>query len=148
MDPCVKAILCGLSGSVLGALNAIIDAQKATILAAVAAAESELSIVRIANAPIAIAAEVAQTIVDEAHAAADLVPLQLLAGCGDLGELNLAVNTALDGALADVNSVLTKANRWLSFEGELNERIAELNASLESFADFQLVIASCTRRAA
>lgn len=143
LNPCVQQILCGLGNAVLSALKGIITAQKAVVTAAIVQAEAQLAIVRITTAPISAAAQVAQQVVDGAHAAANLVPLAILSNCADLGELNISINTSIDSALREVNTILADANRLLSFADELDALVVELNATIAQFDAILDVIALC-----
>lgn len=143
LDACAKQILCGLSNAVLSALNVIIETQKVAIQALIIGYTAQLQVINVALAPAKAALAVAQTIVDQARSAANLVPLSAISNCGPLGDFSLDLNASLDAALADANALIADVNRLLSFADELQALVDSLTATLLSFADIQVVIAEC-----
>jgi len=143
LNPCVKQILCALGEATLGALNTLLQAQIAIIDAEIASVAAQLAVVDILTIPLEIARDVGQNALNSAQQVASLVPLNFIAGCADLGDLNVNLSRLLANASADFNDIINDLNRKLSLREELNALILELQAIREQFGDIQLTIAEC-----
>jgi hypothetical protein len=128
---------------VRNAIAGIISAQTVVVQTQITQLQATLAALDVALIPVQLAQEVAQTTVDAIRAMANLVPVQLMAGCGDLGNFMVRLNTSLDIATADLNAVIAKANRELSFRDEVSAEIDELNELLTTFSDISLELVSC-----
>ena len=144
VDACVKAILCPLGGAVLGALNGIISAQVAFLQAQVITITGQLLTLEVQLVPITVAQGLAASAVAAVRSAGNLVPVGVMAGCFDLGDMTLKLNASLDSSLAAVNRILNEANRSLSFKAELEALRDDINATIAKFQDIQLAISECT----
>jgi hypothetical protein len=143
VEACVKQILCALSSAVLGALTSLITAQKAVLEAQVIALEAQLLTLDVATVPLEIARSAALAIISRVRNTATLVPIELIAGCADLGDFNIDLVTAIDRATAELNDVVDDLNRLLSFKAELNLLVTELNRIIDQFGQIELAIQEC-----
>ena len=140
LDACVRTILCGLGNPVLTAINGIVAAQIAQVDAEIVQVEASLALIGIAVAPIQALQGLAETVVGEARALANLIPLQLLTGCADLGNAMVTVNGVLQTPLAAANTYLARANRFLSFQDQQQALLTELQASRTYLLELQTAI--------
>ena len=143
LDPCVKQILCALGAAVLGALNAVIQTQKALLTAQVVALQAQLLALDVATIPLEAARSIANEVLNQARTAATLVPFELIAGCVDLGEFNFSLTESIDSALREVNDLVDDLNRLLSFKEELQLLVDEFNRIIEQFDQILLAIQEC-----
>jgi len=143
LNPCVKQILCALSAPVLAALNAVISSQIALLRAQIVAAQAQLLALDITTAPLELARNIAQGLIDQAKAAATLVPFELIAECADLGDFNVNFVESLDALTADLNDIVDDLQRLLSFKEELQLLVNELEEVIEQFEGIQAVIEEC-----
>lgn len=143
LEACVTSILCGLSRPVLTSLNTILTSVEVTIQAQLTAVAAQLAIINVALIPIEAAQAAAQAAVDTVLATANLVPLELIAGCADLGDLNVGLNDVLQATLADVNALLARAGRFLSLRDELQAIQQALSEQAALIGEIKLVIGAC-----
>lgn len=143
VEDCVREILCALSGAVLGAIQSLIAAQRAALEAQVLALRAQLLTLDVATFPIQVARGFANAALAQARGAASLVPLELIAGCADLGDFNVDLVAAVDNVTAELNDIIDDANRLLSFRAELNALVLELERILEAFTEIETVIEEC-----
>ena len=143
LEACVREILCGLSAATLGAVSSIINAQRAILQAQVAALQAELLVLDVATLPLQVAREAALTALNTARSAITIVPLDLIAGCADLGDFNIGIDASLNAATGAVVDIIDDLNRLLSFREELNLLISEFNATIDLFDEVLLVIQEC-----
>ncbi len=140
LDACVQTILCGLGNPVLTAINGIVAAQLVQVDAEIVQVEASLALIGIAVAPIQALEGLAETVVSEARSLANLIPMQLLIGCADLGTAMVTVNDVLQVPLAAANTYLGRANRFLSFQDEQQALLARLEATRTYLTDLQTAI--------
>jgi hypothetical protein len=143
LDPCVKAVLCPLGNAVLGALNGIITAQVAFLETELATITATLLTLQIQLIPIQAARALANTAVAAVRSAGNLVPVSVMAGCFDAGDLMLKLNASLDSSVAIANHVLDEANRSLSYQAELQQLQTDINATIDKFNQIKLAISEC-----
>jgi hypothetical protein len=143
LNPCVKEILCALGSAVLGGLSGLIQAQKVALEALIASFEAQILALDVLNAPLIIARNVALQALHAAESAAELLPLGLISTCADLGDFNINVSTALASTEAELNDIVDRVNRYLSFRAELQAAVDEFNAILEQFSQIELTIQEC-----
>lgn len=120
LDPCVRAILCGLSNATLNAIKGLINAQVAIVTAQIAIITAKLLKYDILATAAQAGANIVLGKIEEIRAAASLIPLTLIAGCLDLGNLNLSIQQTIDAFVADFEVFVADAIRLLSFIDELN----------------------------
>jgi hypothetical protein len=143
LNPCVKAILCGLSSAALNALQAVIDGQVALIQAQIVVYQTQLLQYDVLAIPVEVAQQVAQSYIDKVRNSAILLPLNLITECVDLGDFNLNLQQSIDVALATADDLAYEAIRLLSYRDDLNAIVQELNAALTQFTDIKAVIGEC-----
>lgn len=143
LDACVKDILCSLSDAVLRDLQVLIDGQITLIQAQITVFQAQLLQYDIITLPIQASQQAAQAVVNAARQSATLIPLNVIAGCADLGDFNINLQESIDVALGTSNDLLFEANRLLSFTDELNNLVTSLNATIEQFTDIQSIIDEC-----
>jgi hypothetical protein len=144
-DPCIRSILCTLAGSVLGALDTIIDTQIIAMQAQITAAQAQLLVLDVATIPLEAARSAANAVLERARSAATLVPLELIAGCAGLGDFNFDLVSSIDDATREFNDIVDDLNRLLSFKEELQALVDELNRVIEQFQEIQLLIQECAQ---
>lgn len=143
VEACVKAILCPLGNSVLSALNGIITSQVALLEAQVVTITAQIVVLEVQLVPVTAAQALANNAVAAVRSAGNLVPVAVMAGCFDLGDMQVKLDESLDASLAAVNRVLEEANRALSFKAELEQLRDEINATIAKLGEIQLAIAEC-----
>lgn len=143
LEVCVKQILCGLSSSVLRSLQTIIDGQIAFLQTQITTFQTQLLQYDVLSIPLQAANTVTQTIVDETKRYANLIPLNVISECVDLGDFNLNLNQSLDLFSNYSNELTYEATRLLSYREELNEIIDKLNVTINQFTDIRSIIDQC-----
>jgi len=144
LNPCVKQILCALGNATLSSLNGLIQAQLLILDAKIIELDAELAVLDVLTFPLTALGAAAAEAVNAATASLSLVPLNLIAGCADLGELNVNLTQILDDANADLQDYIVDINRKLSLKEEL-VALKDLLASIrQQFLDIQLTIAECS----
>lgn len=145
LDPCVSSILCGLSASVLSALQSILATQRAVVLEQIGQAQAQLAIADVATLPVEGARAGAAAVLEQVRAAAQLVPLNLISGCTDLGDFNIGLNDSLAAANAELTDITDDLNALLSFKNELNAIIDNGNLLIAQFNAIEAVIQECAQ---
>ena len=148
LNPCVAAILCGLSGAILNSLKSLIEVQIRFLQSQVAIAQAQLLQLDVAAIPLEIARNAANDILERARGVATLVPFGLIEGCIDLGDLNLDLVASLDFATAEFNDLVDELTQLLSYREEVAALVEELNELIGSFREIVLVIEACAQEAA
>lgn len=120
LDPCVRAILCGLSNAALAGVKSLITTQLAFVTAQLALITAQLAQYNILATAVQASANFVEGQIQDIRAAANLIPLQLISGCVGLGDLNLSINADIDKATAQFEAFVADATRILSFIDELN----------------------------
>jgi len=144
LNPCVKQILCALGNATLSSLNGLIQAQLLILDAKIIELDAELAVLDVLTFPLTALGAAAAEAVNAATASLSLVPLNLIAGCADLGDLNVNLTQILDNANADLQDYIVDINRKLSLKEEL-VALKDLLASIrQQFLDIQLTIAECS----
>jgi len=144
LNPCVKQILCALGNATLSSLNGLIQAQLLILDAKIIELDAELAVLDVLTFPLTALGAAAAEAVNAATASLSLVPLNLIAGCADLGDLNVNLTQILDDANADLQDYIVDINRKLSLKEEL-VALKDLLASIrQQFLDIQLTIAECS----
>ena len=144
LNPCVKQILCALGNATLSSLNGLIQAQLLILDAKIIELDAELAVLDVLTFPLIALGAAAAEAVNAATASLSLVPLNLIAGCADLGDLNVNLTQILDDANADLQDYIVDINRKLSLKEEL-VALKDLLASIrQQFLDIQLTIAECS----
>lgn len=143
LNPCVREILCALGQASLAAITPILDSQIAALNAQKAVILSQLVALDVASLPVQAANGVAQRVLADVRAIGNLVPLQLVSGCADLGDLNTGLNTALDVVAAEAVTITEDLSRLLSFSEELNAINDEFDELITLFEDIKQEIETC-----
>lgn len=143
LDPCVRSILCALAAPVRSAVVSIITITKGLVQAQLVTISASLAILDITLLPIQALQALAQTAVDTVRGTVALVPTTLMAGCADLGTFMQGLNLSIDATVADLETVIDKANRYLSVRDDLQAQVDKLNAVLLVFDGIEAAIASC-----
>lgn len=143
LDPCVRIILCGLSNAVLQAIRGLVQAQLAIVSAQIIALEAQVARYNILANAVQAGANIVVGEIQQIKATANLVPLALIAGCADLGDLNIGINQTIDNFTAGMEAFVQDATRMLSFVDELNLAIASLQATQTLFNEVLATISTC-----
>lgn len=143
LNACVKSVLCTLSTPVLSALRGVVQAQIAQAQAVLGILQARSLTLGIQLVPIELARDAANAVLQESQSIANLLPLSLVEGCGDLGQVRQNLNAAVEQATASVNDFADDATRALSLKDETDARIAELNAQLAEFSELVDTITAC-----
>lgn len=144
LDECLKTILCGIGSAAISMLESALQAQVLAAQAALAVIDAEIIQADILGAPFAVAAQLVQEVVDEAKGVLNIVPLNLIGTCTDLGELNVSIRQQIDDYTAEAVSVLNDAAALLSYSDELRALKAELQDLIAYYTDVKLVLETCT----
>jgi len=140
---CVKLVLCGLSAATRNAIVGILQGYVGVLNAQITSLEVELVALNIATAPVALANSAVQSFINQVKAGANIVPLNLIGECFDLGQLNEAVQVNLDLALVDANIIANDLERLLSFKAELDATILDLQTTIELYTEVIATIKVC-----
>lgn len=143
LDTCVRTIICGLSSATLSVLDQIFATYQAQIQLQILFLQSELSKLDILAAPVVLANEAAQSLLSQVRAAANLLPMSLIAGCTQFSDVNLAIRQNIDRISADAQVVATDLTRLLSMRDEVSALINELNTVLDLYAAIRAQISLC-----
>ena len=143
LNPCVKLILCALSGAALNALKSIINAQIAILEAQIVVFKTQLLQYDILAIPVEAVQAAANAVVSKVRSSAALVPLNVISQCADIGNFNLNLQQSITFALGTVNDVLGEATRLLSYKNELNALIALLENVINQFNEILDIIDEC-----
>ena len=144
LNPCVKRIICPLGDAFIGAVNALITLFLAQIDAQIAAAQAALAVVEIQLTPIRVAAAAAQTVLNQARAASDIIPAGLAGDCLSLGEFVVDIRKTIETTIADIADFSRELQQMFSFQDELQALVDELNAIRDRYGDFQLELQACS----
>jgi hypothetical protein len=143
LNPCVKQIVCSLSAAVLGALDSAIQLQIANLTVQKNVIEAQILKYDVLGIPIQFANEAAQYALNQLRGFAALIPTNLVAGCADMGNININVQRSIDtvsGGLADITQ---DATRLLSVREELAFLDQQYSEAISQFNQFRAVIAEC-----
>lgn len=143
LNPCVRTILCGLSSATLAVLDGYLTQAITTADAYVVQLQAHLAILGITTLPVQATEAAAQQVLSSARAIAGLIPLGLISGCTNLGDMNVNISRFIDQATAEVSRVADDANRLLSLVEEVNLLIDQWQALKEQFEQIKAVIAAC-----
>jgi hypothetical protein len=143
LDACVKSVLCTLSTPILSALRGTVQAQIAQVQSVLGILQARSLTLGIQLIPIELARDAANAVLQESQSIANLLPLSLIAGCGDLGRVRQNLNAAVEQATSGVNDLADDATRALSLKDETDAQIAELNAQLAEFNELVGTIDDC-----
>lgn len=143
LDVCVRNILCALSAPVLGALSGIIQTQRAALTAQITGLQTQILRLDVAAAPLEAGRVILNQSLGQLRAAASLVPLSLIEGCGDLGQLNINLVASIDQKTAELNETVDELTRVVSFRDELQTVVDEYTAIIEQFDEILLTIQEC-----
>jgi hypothetical protein len=143
LNACVEQILCGLSQAALGALAPIIETQKAALAVQLNLIQAQLLALDVAKLPVEAALAVAQQAINATRAAGDLVPLDLIANCADLGDLFVDLSDGLDLVSAEAASIAQDAASLLSFSEELAALRNEIDDTIALYDEILALIATC-----
>jgi flagellin-like hook-associated protein FlgL len=143
VSSCVREIVCSLSQPAIGLLNGILSTQITLLQSQVVAISAQLLTFDVLQAPVVVANAAAQTALQQVKEIVNIVPLNLIGQCADLGNVNLGLNRSIDGISAELEAITQDATRLLSFREELVSLQNELNATIDLFQAVQQVIATC-----
>lgn len=143
VESCVKVILCGLGQAALGALQGIIEAQVTALQAQKSILTSQLLALDVAKIPVEAGFAAATAIIDEVRSAGNLVPINIIAGCADLGDMMTRINDTIDQTLAEAETIKNDAVSLLSFAEELAALNNEIDDTLALYQDVLDVLSTC-----
>ena len=143
LENCVKLILCGLSQAALGALQGIIQTQVAALQGQKAILTSQLLVLDVAKLPVEAGFAAATAIIDEVRSVGNLVPINIIAGCGDLGDMMTSINDTIDLSLAEAETIKNDAVSLLSFAEELAALNNEIDDTLALYQYSRDILSTC-----
>lgn len=143
LKPCVRSILCTLSQAVLGALDAIIQTSIALLTAQQATITAQLLALDVAALPVQVVFDQTTALIEETRSYANLVPLNILGACADLGDLATTLNDTLDEGLAEAQTIKNDIVGLLSFKEELAALNQEISDTLAFYEEIKNIIATC-----
>lgn len=143
MDPCVKGVLCGLSLPVLRSLDALLVGVIGNVSSLLAQLEARSARISLLQAPLTVASNVATGVLDEALSVANILPLDLIEGCTDLGDIQSSIALNQRRAVAGAQDIADDLNRLTSLKTGLDQDIAKARADLERYASLRDVINDC-----
>lgn len=140
---CVEAILCGLSRATQNALINLINGYLIQLDLARASLEAELAVLNIATAPIALANTVAQQALAQIKAGANLIPLDIIGTCFEVGVLNETISENIDALAVDVNIIASDLQRLVSARDEVEAALDNLVQSISLFRSILETFSTC-----
>ena len=143
LDPCVGNILCTLSTPVLVSLRTLVTGQVAQIQALLAQLEARSITLGIQVIPIQVSRDLALAVLDQSQSIINLLPISLIQGCGDLGQVQQNLTDGVTQATSAVRDFADDATRVLSLKTEVDAQITQLNAQLTEFNEFLAEITNC-----
>lgn len=143
LDQCVKEIICTLSNAALNSLNSLIDGQKSLLQAQITAYQTQLLQYNIIAPAVQASKDAAQLVVDKARSITNLIPLNLISECVDLGDFYVNISGMTDLTIGYADDLAFEAVRLLSYEDELNAIINEFNETIDQLTEIQLIIDEC-----
>lgn len=143
LETCVTQILCGLSTEVLSILAALLQTYIDACLAQIAVLEFTLLQLQLQLVPLNAAKALLDVTIAELRNSANIVPLNIITECTDLGDFVARANSVIDGFLAQADQLVLTINRKFSYQKYLNAAIAELNDSIDHFRAIQVSIRAC-----
>ena len=135
LNPCVREILCGLSGAVRTTLATIIEGYIAQLNAYRATLEAQLIYLDILTLPLQPLNALAQEALNQSKAGLNIVPLDLIGRCAGIGDLNNAISLNIDLAAASLNNITTDLNRLLSQSDEVRAVIAQVDTVISYYGE-------------
>lgn len=145
MDRCVKKILCGLGAAVVGALDAIFEGQINALTAIVVSIKAQIVVYDMGTFPLVIARNTIEIVLEKARSIATLVPLELIAECADLGDMNISLVASIDDLSAEATDVIDDLTRLLSYKEELELLVREYEDIISQFSDLRTAIQECAQ---
>lgn len=140
---CVKDLLCGLSGALRNALVAILESYIVQLDVLIAAKDAELVKLNVLAVPVLLVNPIAQDLLAQAKAGANLLPLDIIADCFQFGQLNLSIQTNLDALAQDISVLTTDIARLLSAGDEVRAVIADLQEVRNFYVEVIAQIVIC-----
>lgn len=140
---CVAQVLCGLAAATRAAIASLIDKYLIALRVARAELEAQLVVLDIASAPIIALNNLAQQALLEVKAGANLIPLDLIGNCLDVGRLNETIQANLDIVAGDISIVAQDLARLVSFRDEVEASIRELDRFIDTYLEILEIIDGC-----
>lgn len=140
---CVREVLCGLSAATRNALVGIIRGYVTALEAEKAILQAKLLKLNILTLPVSALNSVAQSALAQARAGANIVPLDLIGTCVDVGNLNDVITRNIEIVTRELNKIATDLERLLSFADEINAAIDDIDAVLQTYIEVIEFIDTC-----
>ena len=144
ISPCLQEIICGLSAATLSVLRGVLETQLAAVQAQVAIIAGKLVVVDIIVAPVVLVKDAAETALNDIRALANVIPINLIGDCVQLGQFSAALNTNIDLISADLEDQVRDITRILSVKKELQFIQDQLNALIDQINAVLTVISLCS----
>lgn len=143
LDPCVKSVLCTLGVPVLNALDTLVQSYIVAIDLQLAAISTHLTSLQIQLIPVNAFVDLATVVLEEAKSVTNFIPVRLMEGCADMGDIMQDINGIVDADLASLRDQLTDAVRITAIETELQAIQNELNTTSIEFTELRTLINEC-----
>lgn len=140
---CVQHVLCGLSAGVRSALVVLIKGYINQLQVYETLITARRAYLNILTAPIAIAKNVVDGVITQAKAGANIIPLDLIGDCFEVGQLNESIQANLNLVLVDANILATDLERLLSFGDELDAILVDVNSTIQFYESIIAAIDVC-----
>jgi len=144
LNPCVRTILCTLSNPALQVIENAVNAQITFAQTQIIVYQTQLAALEIQLIPLKAARRVAQQVVSTAIGVTQLIPLEIISDCADLGTFNINVSQLANRKLNDALALIDEFSRAISFQQELQLLVDELQGVVAQFEDLKLTIEECS----
>lgn len=147
LDPCVKNVICTLSLPVLVGIRAVVVSSVAEMQSALNLLQAQSLTLGLETLPIALARNAATAVLQETQSIVNLLPLNLIEGCADLGTLQQDLSNGVSKATSAVDGWARDATRTLSLKAEVDLELDELAAAIGRQTEFLAALDECITEA-
>jgi hypothetical protein len=141
--PCVKSIVCGLGTAGINALKAAIQVPLNVLTLLRSQLNAYLIYLDILTAPVKITGELATSTLQTIKSTANIIPINLVSGCFQLGLLNEIFNVSLNQTIADIEKLVNTLNRYLSLRDEVEAQLADVEKAIKVLTELNVIIEAC-----
>ena len=142
-SPCVKSVICGLGPAGLNALKAAIQVPLTTLTILRSQLNAYLIYLDLLTAPVKITGQLATSTLQTIKSTLNIIPINLLSGCFQLGLLNEWANVGLNQTISDIEKLVATLNRYLSLRDEVEAQLADVERALKVLTELNVIIESC-----
>ena len=144
LNACVRTILCSLSKPVIKAIDNAISVQILFLQEQIIVLQAQIAAMQVQIIPLKFVRGLAQEVVRRALGVTQLLPLEIIADCADLGDFNINVSQTIERFLGDALAAIDEVTRLISFQQELQLVVDEIQGIIAQYKDIKLTIEECS----